>query len=86
MNNYFCPECGASLDPGEKCTCPGYVVKAMTAKEKAVAAATVTAKRMTGSHPKVEKGLKYAKKSITQSSDKIKQKKVEQHRLQVRYQ
>ena len=34
-HNYFCPECGASLDPGERCTCPGYAVKAMTAKEKA---------------------------------------------------
>jgi hypothetical protein len=48
----------------------------MTAKEKAVAAATVTAKRMTSSHPKnpVEM-INKVKKSITQSSPKIKQKK-----------
>lgn len=64
MHSYFCPECGASLDPGERCTCPGYVVKAMTAKEKAVAAATVTA------NPK--KRINNVNKSIAHTSEKSK--------------
>ena len=44
MHNYFCPECGATLDPGERCMCVGFRIKARTEKEKAPAAATAEAR------------------------------------------
>lgn len=48
MRNYFCPECGATLDAGERCDCIGFRIKARTTsdeqKEKAATAATVAAR------------------------------------------
>ena len=74
MHSYFCPECGASLDPGERCTCPGYVVKAMTAKEKAAATAITAAKRTTNGRPydNPEKRINNVNKSIAQADKKSK--------------
>lgn len=63
MHNYFCPECGATLDPGERCTCPGFVIKARP-KEKAPAAATAEAN--------VKSDVKNGKAIIARSPDKVK--------------
>ena len=57
MHNYFCSECGASLDPGERCDCKE--------KEKAVAAATTTAQ---GANAPTKKAIK----SISRTNKKSK--------------
>ena len=61
MHSYFCPECGATLDPGERCTCPGYVVKA---KKNASTAATAEAR---GANAPAEKSIKSIAHSKTKS-------------------
>ena len=59
MHNYFCSECGASLDPGERCDCK--------AKEKTPAAATARAQ---GANAPTKKSK--AIKSISQKNKKSK--------------
>lgn len=58
MHNYFCPECGATLDPGERCTCIGFRIKE---KAPTVAAAGATEERTS---------VIITNKSITQPKEK----------------
>jgi hypothetical protein len=62
-HSYFCPDCGAALDPGERCTCPGFIIKARPQKENASVAGTTEAR---GANAPAEKSIK----SIAQTKGK----------------
>ena len=64
-HSYFCPDCGATLDPGERCTCPGFVIKARPQKENVSVAGTTEAR---GANAPAEKSIK----SISQAKAKSK--------------
>ena len=68
-HNYFCPACGATLDPGEKCTCPGYIIRTWPnhKNEKAPSAATEEA---VGANAPAEKATKSISQPKTKSNIK----------------
>ena len=79
MHSYFCPECGATLDPGEKCTCPGFILRTWPnhKNEKAPSAATEEAKpierlpnsKTSISQPKAKSNIKNYNEGYTSCRD-----------------